>query len=73
MSIPAGDSRALGYVMKVVSTMEKTPETSVNRRNVEKPQPSLYLKRGTARRLFQKLSEKTPSLRQQRREVSYQL
>ena len=53
--------------------MKKPAETFVNRRNVEKPQASLNEERGTARRLFQKLSERTAGFKQSRREVSFQL
>jgi len=44
VSITAGDRVVLEYVVKVVSVMEKSTETFVDRRNVKKPQASLNKK-----------------------------
>ena len=46
----------LKYSAKIVSI-----EAFINRRNMEKPQLPSVKKRGTAQRLFQKLSERTAS------------
>ena len=64
VSITAGDRMLLECAVKVDSVMRKPAETFVNGRNVEKPQASLNEERGTARRLFQKLGERTTRFRQ---------